>query len=119
MNNVQDYLKELKAAMAECDPATVQDALADAEEYLTNALEAERSKEDYRNKGQALRTAVDQYGTPLEVAAAYLEDDQRLIIDYSGGQKMQTENRSIFARFFGIFVDLRAWGRCYISSLAW
>lgn len=110
MNNIQDYLKQLKAAMAECDPATVQDALADAEEYLTNALEAERTKDDYHNEGQALQTAVEQYGTPLEVAAAYLEGDQRLMINETQGQKMQNQHRSLFARFFGIFADLRAWG---------
>ena len=36
---IKDYLAELKSALRGADKATVQDALADAEEHLRTALE--------------------------------------------------------------------------------
>ncbi len=62
-SDIQSYLRELQAALAGSDPALVQDALFDAEEHLHAELAAGRAFEDI----------VDHYGTPAEVAAAYLE----------------------------------------------
>jgi hypothetical protein len=62
-SDIQSYLRELQAALAGSDPALVQDALFDAEEHLHAELAAGRVFEDI----------VDHYGTPAEVAAAYLE----------------------------------------------
>jgi uncharacterized membrane protein len=38
-NNIDGYLRQLKTEMKDCDRATVQDALSDAEEYLRNAMD--------------------------------------------------------------------------------
>jgi hypothetical protein len=62
-SDIQGYLRELQAALAGTDPALVQDALFDAEEHLHAELAA----------GHAFADIVDHYGTPAEVAAAYLE----------------------------------------------
>ena len=62
-SDIQSYLRELQAALAGSDPALVQDALFDAEEHLHAELAA----------GRAFEGIVDHYGTPAEVAAAYLE----------------------------------------------
>ena len=44
MQTIEEYLKELKFAMQGNDSAIVQDALADAEAHLRNALSAGRGK---------------------------------------------------------------------------
>ena len=44
-NSINGYLRQLKEELKNCDRATVQDALSDAEEYLRNALENLRQGE--------------------------------------------------------------------------
>jgi uncharacterized membrane protein len=62
-SDIDTYLRELQAALAGADPALVQDALFDAEEHLHAELAA----------GRDFSQIIDNYGTPAEVAAAYLE----------------------------------------------
>ena len=45
INNIDEYLHQLKKELANCDRATIQDALSDAEEYLRNAVENLRKKQ--------------------------------------------------------------------------
>ena len=72
---IETYLKDLQAALIEvgADPALVQDALFDAEEYLraemTEGAVVERGTASYEER---LACAIDGYGTAEEVAAAYL-----------------------------------------------
>ena len=61
-SDIETYLKELQAALAGADPALVQDALFDAEEHLQSEVAA----------GRGFAEVVVAYGTPQEVAAAYL-----------------------------------------------
>jgi hypothetical protein len=74
--DLDTYLKELQAAMTSAggDKALVQDALFDAEEYLRNEMAARfegdpATVEEYRSR---FATVSEAYGTPEEVAAAYL-----------------------------------------------
>jgi uncharacterized membrane protein len=60
-SDIETYLRELQAALAGTDPALVQDALFDAEEYLHAEMAG----------GRTFAEVVDHYGTPQEVAAAY------------------------------------------------
>ena len=73
-SNVETYLKELRDELAGADPALVQDALYDAEEHLLAELAAAQGKAEdaafYPN--EAFSSIVERYGTPKEVAAAYL-----------------------------------------------
>ncbi len=73
--DIETYLRELQAAMASAgaDPALVQDALFDAEEYL----QAEMAAGGAVGRGTATYEAkfagvVEGYGSPQEVASAYL-----------------------------------------------
>jgi hypothetical protein len=79
--DVQTYLEELQAALvsAGADPALIQDALFDAEEHLqaetaaggqSGASGGASLSEDER--AARFATVVEGYGTPEEVAAAYL-----------------------------------------------
>lgn len=73
--DVETYLKELQKVLLTggADPALVQDALFDAEEYLQAEMAiggtAERGTATYEAR---LAGAVEEYGAPGEVAAAYL-----------------------------------------------
>ncbi len=74
-SDIETYLKELQAALASAgaDPALAQDALFDAEEYLQAAMavggKVGRGTATYETR---LIAAVQGYGTPEEVAAAYV-----------------------------------------------
>ncbi len=74
-SDIETYLKELQAALASAgaDPALAQDALFDAEEYLQEAMavggKVGRGTATYETR---LLAAVQGYGTPEEVAAAYV-----------------------------------------------
>jgi Putative sensor len=80
-SDVETYLEELQAALvsAGADPALIQDARFDAEEHLQaemaaggqgDAASAAPLSEDERVARFAV--VVEEYGTPQEVAAAYL-----------------------------------------------
>ena len=65
------YLADLKAALRGADKATVQDALADAEEHLRTALESEGAEAEAES--EALQAVIREYGEPAEIAQAYLD----------------------------------------------
>lgn len=73
--DMESYLRELQQAMAAsgADPALVQDAVFDAEEHMQAEMAAggvlERGTEAYEER---FAIVVEGYGTPEEVAAAYL-----------------------------------------------
>jgi len=73
LKNVDEYLVELKKELNGSDIATVQDALADAEDHLRTAVIGLREHELGMAESDALQIAIEQYGTPSETAAAYIE----------------------------------------------
>ncbi len=74
-SDVSTYIEELRAELAGADPAVIQDALYDAEEYLRSELAAppEQTGDQVPNAAEALAAVIERYGTPREVAAAYLD----------------------------------------------
>ncbi len=108
MNSIQEYLSELKAELKGSDSATVQDALADAEEYLVDALEALRETKAALTQEEAINQVIAEYGSPREIAAAYLEAEQRLMPNLPRRKNMK--EKSLIARFFGVFADPITWG---------
>jgi hypothetical protein len=104
---VEEYLKQLKIELKGCDPALVQDALADAEEHLRNSLENELLHNSGASKTEALQAIVEKYGSPEEVASAYREMESRF-----GPSIVPPRHRprSSGGRFFAILADARAWG---------
>ncbi len=71
--DVDSYLAELNAELAGADPAVVQDALYDAEEFLRSELDSGGLKAlpEGVEREAAFAAVVERYGTPAEVAAAY------------------------------------------------
>lgn len=78
VNDVQTYLQELKAALvsAGADPALIQDALFDAEEYLQAEMavdtQGDAGTASHGDHAARFAEVVEGYGSPAEVAAAYL-----------------------------------------------
>ncbi len=71
--SIESYLKALKAALHGADPALVQDALWDAEAHLGSGLAALKQEHPETPEPEALASVLATFGTPQEVAEAYLE----------------------------------------------
>ena len=108
MNNtaprsVEEYLRQLRAALEDQDPALIQDALYDAEEYLRAEIAAHTDK----SEADVLELIASTYGAPDEVAAAYRDTEIKVAAALRAPPKPRAS--SAFGRFFGIFSDARAY----------
>jgi len=115
-NSVEEYLDALKKELKGSDSATIQDALVDADEHLTTALESLRERQPELDEVDALEQIIEQYGTPEETAAAYMEVERRTF----PGLRPATvkKHSSPLGRFFGIYTDPRAWGSLLYMLIA-
>lgn len=104
---IDDYLLELKQALKGSDKAIIQDALADAHEHLTTALESALEADPGADHNGALQAIIAQYGSAVETAAAYQEVEARTALGYAESPK---DKKGGAAAFFGIYNDSRAWG---------
>ena len=107
-NQIKNYLTELRREMAKCDQATIQDATADAHEHLALALENALADNPEMDETEALAAIIADYGSPEEIAAAYIQAES-VIRPYPEPRK-KTNGRGPLARFFGIYGDSTAWG---------
>lgn len=114
--SIEEYLDQLKAELKGSDSATVQDALADAEEHLRTALESMRESQPELMEADALGQIIEHYGTPEETAAAYVEVERRTAPGL--GLATVSKPRSPLGRFFGIYADPRAWGGLFYMLIA-
>ena len=105
---IEHYLDQLKTQMAECDRATIQDALADAQEHLVTALASRMEEEPDLLEEDVLASIIADYGTPEEIAAEYSQAEFYLKPYF--GRQARANTRGPFTRFFGIFIDPAAWG---------
>ena len=115
---IRTYLADLKAALRGADKATVQDALADAEEHLRTALENESLEKEAET--EAIQTIIQEYGEAEEIAQAYLSWESALppalaatpaARRSSGVSADETSpaGRS-YSGLFGVYADPKAWG---------
>jgi uncharacterized membrane protein len=124
---VEDYLDKLKAALRGADPATIQDALADAEDHLRTGLGQLLASEPGLGERDALHRLIRDYGAPDEIAAAYRQAES---VPPPMAPPCRRDERSALARFFGVIVEPRAYasvfyllfsfitGMCYFT-VAW
>jgi uncharacterized membrane protein len=114
-NTVEGYLAQLKAALAGADPALVQDALYDAEDYLRTAVaEGDGSPE-------AVDAAIEAYGTPEEIATAYRDSEATVahaLRKPTAAVPTSKIGRSPIGRFFGVVIDPSAYGALFYALLA-
>jgi hypothetical protein len=125
INSIEQYLALLKEELSGSDPATIQDALTDAEDHLRTALNG-LTDSDSASRKEALASIIDKYGAPGEVAAAYREIERYTPPAYDKpvsyrepavveeeiepDESAVKDTRPLYIRFFGIIIDPRAWG---------
>jgi hypothetical protein len=113
-NSIDEYLNALKGEMKDADPALIQDALSDAREHLTLALESVQQKTPEVSVPDALKVIVGEYGSPEETASAYQEVERRTLPPW----RQSGKSNSIGSRFLGVYLDPRAWGSLLFMFVA-
>jgi uncharacterized membrane protein len=102
--SIDEYLKQLRSALDGEDAALIQDALYDSEEYLRAELAAHPQK----SEADVLELIASTYGAPDEVAAAYRATDAQVSKALKTPQRPSART-GVWARFFGVFLDPRAY----------
>jgi hypothetical protein len=138
---IPQYLAQLRAALHDADPAMVQDALYDAEEYLRSELAAQPG----RNEAEVIADVAGSYGAPEEVAEIYRETEitvnralrtpsagaaplrRATVVGAgvaSGGSGVPptvaapVKPRGVLARFFGVALEARTYGALFYMLLS-
>ncbi len=110
--SIEQYLEALRAALAGEDPALVQDALYDAEEYLR----AEVAANPERGESDTLELIASTYGAPDEVAEAYRTTEKQVRTALAPPPRKAA--RTAFGRFFAVYGDSRTWTALFYMLLA-
>jgi hypothetical protein len=110
--SIPEYLDQLRAALRGADPAVVQDALYDAEEYLR----AELGENPQMDEAAVVAQVAGSYGAPAEVAEIYRETEVR--VSHALRTPRPDTRGSAWGRFFGVAVDPRTYGALFYMLLA-
>ena len=110
--NIRDYLEQLRRALAGADPALMQDALYDAEEYLRSELAENLDK----SEAEVIAAVASSYGAPEEVADIYRDTEVR--VQTALRAPPPRPRKSLAGRFFGIAADPRAYAALFYMVLA-
>src|ERR1700727_3224820 len=111
--SIDQYLRQLREELAGADSALVQDALYDAEEYLRAEVAAHPGK----SEADVLELIASTYGAPDEVATAYRDTEVKVKAALRTPPPRRVENPSTTRRFFGIFLDPRAYTSLFYMLL--
>jgi uncharacterized membrane protein len=110
--SIQQYLEQLREELTAEDPALVQDALYDAEEYLRAEVAAHPDK----SEADVLELIASTYGAPEEVAAAYRDTEVKVRAALrTPARKAAT---SAPGKFFNVFLDPRAYTSLFFMLLS-
>ncbi|MEA5668894.1 sensor domain-containing protein [Stenotrophomonas sp. MH1] len=133
---IPEYLEQLRAALAGADPAMIQDALYDAEEYLRSELAEQAGK----TEAEVIAGVAGSYGAPEEVAEIYRETEvtvnralrapgMRITpaavaaaaaapAGPASPPSAAAPQRSLVARFFGVVLDPHTYGALFYMLLS-
>ena len=109
--SIEQYLAALRAALAGEDPALIQDALYDAEEYLR----AEVAANPGRSETDTLELIASTYGAPEEVAEAYRTTEKQVRTALAPPPRKPAQ--TALGRFFGVYGDTRTWTALFYMLL--
>jgi uncharacterized membrane protein len=110
--SIDQYLEQLKDALRGEDPALVQDALYDAEEYLR----AEVAQHPGKSEADVLELIASTYGAPDEVADAYRTTEATVRAALKPAPRPAP--KSAFGRLFAVYSDSRAWTALFYMLLS-
>jgi uncharacterized membrane protein len=109
---IPDYLAQLREALRGADPALIQDALYDAEEYLRSEL-AERKGED---EASVIASVAGSYGNPEEVADIYRDTETTVVTALRTPRP--PPRASALGKFFGVVADPRTYTSMFYMLLS-
>ena len=109
---IPEYLEQLRAALRGADPAMIQDALYDAEEYLRSELAEQTGK----SEAEVIASVASSYGAPEEVAEIYR--DTEVTVNRALRAPAQPKRKSFLGKFFGVIVDPRTYGALFYMLLS-
>jgi uncharacterized membrane protein len=113
--SIDEYLQRLRAALSGEDPALIQDALYDAEEYLRAEVAAHAGKPE----AEALDTIVGTYGTPDEIAAAYRATEVKVKTSLATpARRPSATDDNVLRGFFAVYSDPRAYASMFFMLLS-
>ena len=140
---IPEYLEQLRAALSGADPAMIQDALYDAEEYLRSELAEQPGK----SEAEVIAGVAGSYGAPEEVAEIYRETEVTVnralraprpatrwvaatpVVAAAATTASvesatavppvrESAQRSLLARFFGVALDPHTYGALFYMLLS-
>lgn len=109
---IPEYLEQLRAALRGADPAMIQDAVYDAEEYLRSELAEQTGK----SEADVIASVAGSYGAPEEVAEIYR--DTEITVNRALRAPAQPKRKSVLGQFFGVIVDPRTYGALFYMLLS-
>jgi uncharacterized membrane protein len=120
--SIDQYLQQLRDELSGEDPALIQDALYDAEEYLRAEIAAHPGK----SEADVLEIIASTYGAPDEVAAAYRDTEVKVKAAMTTPVRIAVAGAAVgggagtggSSKFFGIFLDPRAYTSLFFMLLS-
>ncbi len=109
---IPEYLEQLRAALRGADPAMIQDAVYDAEEYLRSELAEQNGK----SEAEVIASVAGSYGAPEEVAEIYR--DTEVTVNRALRAPVPPKRSSLLGKFFGVIVDPRTYGALFYMLLS-
>lgn len=109
---IPEYLDQLRRALAGADPALIQDALYDAEEYLRS----EMAEQPGKSEAEVISSVAGSYGAPEEVADIYRDTEVK--VQTALRPPAPPPRRSWLGRFFGVVAEPRAYAALFYMVLA-
>jgi uncharacterized membrane protein len=110
--SIAQYLAALRAELRGADPALLQDALYDAEEYLR----AEVAARPDLAESDVLELIASTYGAPAEVAAAYRQTEATVAAALAAPARPKSSGATGW--FFSVYGDSRTWTSLFYALLA-
>jgi len=110
--SIPEYLEQLRVALAGADPALVQDALYDAEEYLRSEL----AEQPGRSEAEVIASVASSYGAPDEVADIYRDTEVK--VQTALRPPAPKPRTSLLGRFFGVAADPRTYASLFYMVLS-
>lgn len=109
---IAEYLDRLRAALAGADPALVQDALYDAEDYLRSEMAANPG----RSEAEVIAAVAGSYGAPDEVADIYRDTEVRVQTALQPPKRRKP--RTTLGQFFGVALEPRTYAALFYMLLS-
>lgn len=114
--SIPEYLDQLRMALAGADPALVQDALYDAEEYLRSELAEQAAKGGAMSEAEVIASVAGSYGAPEEVAEIYRDTEVK--VQTALRAPPPPPRKSLLGQFFGVVADPRTYGALFYMVLS-